>query len=111
MVFRDRITEQLKKKNEVLLVFADRMLEEKRKLREANARVFIRASLRRFRASALKRDSMRICAVMTKSSREGCDASQPIDRACESLATPAKKMVEGGFDSKLRVRKERLDRA
>jgi hypothetical protein len=111
MVLRDGITEQLKKKNEVLLVFAGRMLEEKRKHREANARVFIRASLRRFRASALKGDSMRICAVMTKSSREGCDASRPMDHACESFATPAKKMNEAGFDSKLTVRKARLDRA
>jgi len=45
-VFRNGITEQLKKKNEVLLVFADRITEEKRKLRETNALVFIRASLR-----------------------------------------------------------------
>ena len=40
------IIEQLKKKNEVLLVFAHPITEEKRTLREANVSVFIRASLR-----------------------------------------------------------------
>jgi hypothetical protein len=68
---QERITEQLKKKNEVLLVFADRMREEKRKLREANVCVFTRASLQRFRISALKGDSMCIYEVIAKSSRMG----------------------------------------
>jgi hypothetical protein len=45
-LLRERIIEHLKKKNEVLLVFAHRVTEEKRTLREANVCVFIRASLR-----------------------------------------------------------------
>jgi hypothetical protein len=45
-LLREWITEQLKKKNEVLLVFDDRIIEEKQKHREANACVFTRASLR-----------------------------------------------------------------
>ena len=45
-VLREWIIEQLKKKNEVLLVFADPVMEEKRTLREANVCVFIRGSLR-----------------------------------------------------------------
>src|SRR5688572_4556658 len=94
-VFRDGIIEQLKKKNEVLLVFAGCMLEEKRKPREATTCVFTRASFPRFRSSALKGDSMRICAVMTKSSREGCDASRSIDRACESFVMRVKRMSRG----------------
>lgn len=45
-VLHEWIIAQLKKKNEVLLVFTDRIMEEKRTLREANICVFIRASLR-----------------------------------------------------------------
>ena len=68
---------------------ADRIREDKRKLQEATARVSTRASLRRFRSSGLKGDSMCIYEVIAKSSHAGRDAARCIDRACESFAMPA----------------------
>ena len=84
-VLRSGITEQLKKNNEVLLVFADRTMEEKRKLREATTGVFTRASLQRFRSSALKGHSMCIYVVIAKSSRAAGDARSRADRDLDSL--------------------------
>jgi hypothetical protein len=80
IVLLDGIIEQLKKRNEVLLVFADSDTEEKRKPREANTCVSTRGSLPRFRMIALKRDSMCIYEVIAKSSREGRDATRTGDR-------------------------------
>jgi hypothetical protein len=78
----DGIIEQLKKRNQVLLVFARRVTEEKQKPREANTCVSTRGSLPRFRMIALKRDSMCIYVVIAKSSREGRDATR---RAIEDV--------------------------
>jgi hypothetical protein len=82
-VLQEWIIAQLKKKNEVLLIFADRITEGKRKLREANAHVFIRVSLRRFRMIALKRDSVCIYEVIAKSS---CMSRDVLESDRDSLA-------------------------